>query len=63
MDALDQFKRRLRRLWDESRLEAVDTRHGKGLRTTRENLAELFDAVIDPGGTRRKIICAMRHTK
>lgn len=43
MDALDQFKRRLRRSLDESRPEAVDTRHGQGSRTARENLAELFD--------------------
>lgn len=44
MDALDQFNQRLSRTLDEARPEAVAARHAKGLRTARENLADLFDA-------------------
>ena len=44
MDARDKFNQRASRTLDDARPDAVAARHVKGLRTARENLADLFDA-------------------
>lgn len=42
-DDLKEFNHRKSFLWDENRLDAVAKRHSKGLRTARENIADLCE--------------------